>query len=287
VESFGWFIAAIAGALIFGTGGYFIRLGSSPARNAGIIVLFGLYLSGSLGFFLLSLSQGTFSADTPLLIGGFIIGLGSIFGNIFWVRAFYLGPSSLASPLVNSNTVLIVLMSIIFFDESLRLNEVIGVVMLLLSVALINYDPDEKLRVKNVWWYIFIALAIVFFFVRTGGLKVTEEFGLDNTLALGYGYTVGLVWFAVELARNRDLRRADFFRFSLKWGLISGVFSFIGLRLFTYAITNGPASIVSPIFSSNGLVFAFWTITFLGERLSRSQMIALFVAVAGLVILRI
>lgn len=282
-----WFLATIAGAFVFGSGGFIIRLGTTRHPDSGLVVLLGLYITGTLCFVGLAAAQGMLTFTPEIFIWGLVVGFRSVLGNRFWVRAFNAGPTSLTGPLVNGYNVLIILMSIWLFGESLRWNEVAGVALILLAVSLISYDPDETLRVSDRWWYGFIALAIVFFFMRTAGLKFTEEAGLPNTVVLAYGYAVGIVWFGASLRGRPEIRRPEVWRFALGLGLVSGVFSFGGMQLFAYAIESGPASIVAPIFSMNGLVFATLTVLLLGERLSRYQILALLGSVAGLVLLRI
>jgi len=286
-ESFGWFIATIIGACVFATGGFFLRLATSKDPRSNDITLFGLYISGSLCFFLLAMIQGAFTIAPIIIISGIMIGFGSVFGNYFWVKGFTKGPSSLSGPLINTNAILVIFMSILFFGEQLRWLEIAGIVLILLSVSLISYDPNETLRIKDNIWFALIAGSIVMFFIRSGGLKITDEMGFNNTIILAYGYAVGIPYFAMSLRRDPSIWQADWLRFSLGLGLVAGVFSFGGMQLFAYSIANGPASIVAPIFSMNGLVFASLTIILLGERLSRYQAIAMIGCVIGLVLIRI
>jgi len=250
-------------------------------------VLLGLYLMGTICFMGLALLQGTFDMAWPHLLAGLIIGLGSVVGNWLWVKAFNYGPASFTGPLLNIYNVLVMLMSVLLFGERLGLKEVVALAIILLSIGFINYDPDEKLRIKDNVWYGLMLFSILFLFIRTGGLKITDEIGLNNTLVLGYGYIVGIVWFGVMALRQPFQLDRDIWGFALGWGLVSGICSFGGLQLFAFAIARGPASIIAPIFALNGLVFATLTITILHERLSRHQTLAMLGCVVGLVLLRI
>jgi len=282
-----WFITTILGACIFGLGGFFIRLGSTRHQDAGILTLLGLYTTGTICFLLFAQVQGTLAISIALVGWGIAVSLGSVLGNQFWVQAFRYGPSSLSGPLINTYNILIILMSVIFFGESLSITEMMAIGLILVSVSLITYDPNENFRVNNRIWYILIVLAILAFFMRNGGLKITEEQSLDNTMILAVAYMVGIIWFSVRLSNHRELITRPLLGFSLGWGLVAGVCSFSGMQLFAYSIEHGPASIVAPVFSMNGLVFALLTIIFLGERLSRFQILALFICIAGLVLVQL
>jgi drug/metabolite transporter (DMT)-like permease len=283
----GWFFATISGALIFGIGGFFIKYGSIRHELAGTGTLLGLYLMGTICFISYAAYQQELAFTIPLLIAGIIIGLGSVVGNVFWIRAFHHGPSSLTGPIINIYNVLVMLMSVFFFGETLAVKEFIAILLILISLGLINYDPNEALRIKDRLWFVLIVAAIFFFFLRTGGLKISDEMGLNNTLILAYGYAVGIVWFGILLIGQEEIHKPSILKHAFGWGLVSGVCSFAGMQLFSYAIATGPASIVAPVFAMNGLIFATLTIIVLGERLSRYQIIAMMGCVVGLVLLRI
>jgi len=230
-----------------------------------------------------------------LLIAGFVIGLGSAAGNLLFMKALDHGPASLTSPLVNINILLIIVFSMIVYGERLSGTESVGVILLILAVSLIPFDPDEELKIKSVRWYVLVLTATLLFTLRNGGLKVTEEMALSGTLVLFYGYLLGLVWFSAEWwlhvwngAQEKapvDNRKAMIT--GLLWGSLAGIFSFVGMQLYAVALIDGPASIVAPLFATNSLVVALLSILFYRERLSRLQTLSLILLIAGLILVRI
>ena len=269
-----WFLWAILSAVTFGMSGFLMKV-SSARRGSTLHTLLGLYLTGTLGFFWWALRTESLRADLPLLVAGFVIGLGSAAGNLLFMKALDQGPASLTSPLVNTNILVIILFSVIVYGERLSGTETAGVILLILAVSLIPFDPDEELKIKNARWYFLVLLATLLFTLRNGGLKVTEEMALWGTLVLFYGYLLGLVWFLAEdllrrirgtLAENRGAALTG-----LWWGSLAGIFSFVGMQLYAVALIDGPASIVAPLFATNSLVVAVLSIFFYRERLSRIQ----------------
>lgn len=282
-----WFVATLLGATIFGTGGFLIRLGSAKHEDGGLWVLLGLYLSGSAAFTVMAIVEGVMRPTVDVVLVGMLIGLGSVFGNVAWVNAFKYGPASLTGPVVNSYNILIIVMSVLFFGESLTVKELVAIGVILASVSLLSYDPNEELRIQDRRWFVFVLLAILLFFTRNGGLKIAEEAQYNNTALLAYGYMVGIIWFTYAIRKKSAPPNWSGIQFSLGWGLLSGLCSFGGLYLFSYSLAHGPASIISPVFSLNGLIFALLTITLMGERLSRYQTMALIGSTLGLILLRI
>jgi drug/metabolite transporter (DMT)-like permease len=78
-----------------------------------------------------------------------------------------------------------------------------------------------------------------------------------------------------------------FNRTGLIWGLVSGVFSYGGFQLYAAVLQSGPANIVSPIFSTNGLVVVIGSILFYQEKLTKLQIIALLMLFAGLLFVKL
>ncbi len=143
-----WFLWGILSAVTFGLSGFLMKV-SSARRGSTLYTLLGLYLTGTLGFFGWALQTETLRADLPLLIAGIVIGLGSAAGNLLFMKALDQGPASLTSPLVNTNILLIILFSVIVYGERLSGTEIAGVILLILAVSLIPFDPDEELKIKN------------------------------------------------------------------------------------------------------------------------------------------
>lgn len=285
-----WFLMALISALLFGGAGFFMKYGQ--AKNGSVAhLLLGLYVSGTLGFFILALVQGSLSIHWLILIAGIIIGLGSTLGNVLFMKALACGPASLTSPLTNSNIVLVVIMSLIFYGETLSFMEITAIILLIVSVSLLPIDPQESLSITNRIWYFYVGVSIFLFFLRNGGLKITEELSLNSTVVLFYAYLLGIIWSLGQVYYQKKQQKNTQEQASVRigWysGLIAGLFSFSGMQLYSYALESGPASIVSPIFALNSLVVAILSIMFFKERLSRLQQIALLGTFLGIVLLRI
>jgi uncharacterized membrane protein len=285
-----WFFTAILSALLFGLAGFIMKYGS--AKKGSILhLLCGLYFSGSIGFLVVALLTGGLQVSLYIVIAGLIVGIGSTLGNLYFMKALDYGPASLTSPLTNTNLILVVMMSIFMYGESLSYIEIFAVFIIILSVSLIPFDPNESLSIHNKAWYGLVGISIILFFFRNGGLKITEELGFSNTTVLFYGYLFGVVWTGLHLLKNkRDLKVVPTsLSIRIGWicGIITGVFSFAGMQLYAHALAIGPASIVSPIFATNSLVVALLSILWFKERLSKLQVVALIGTVIGIILFRI
>lgn len=285
-----WFPLVILSAVTFGIAGFILKFGTYRIYSVPYILL-GLYISGALGFFLYGIGSNQLEFSAALLIAGSIVGIGSTAGNILFMKALRVGPISLTSPVVNMNIILIVIMSVYVYGESPGYSELFGVALIILCVSILPVDPNEKISISDRKWYGLVLFAVVLFFFRNGGLKITEELGMNNTMVLFYGYFLGVIWSWVLTRRAERTTllhmKPNARRYGLICGLIAGIFSFAGMQLYALALSGGPASIVSPLFASNSLITGILAIAYLKERLSLIQFIAVVGILSGVVLLRI
>ncbi len=285
-----WFPTVIASAVTFGIAGFILKFGASRMYSVPHILL-GLYITGAIGFLAYGVGTARIEFSMALLGAGLIVGAGSTAGNILFMKALRVGPISLTSPVVNMNIVLIVIMSVFIYGESPGYYEIFGIVLIIVCVSLLPVDPNEKISIADRKWYGLAFFAMVLFFFRNGGLKITEELGMNNTMVLFYGYLLGIVWSWVLTLRAGEKTlvqmKPNARKYGLMSGLLAGIFSFGGMQLYALALADGPASIVSPIFASNSLITGMLAIAYLKERLSLLQFIAVAGILSGIVLLRI
>ncbi len=291
-----WFVLAVLSALVFGAAGLFMKA-SQAAGGSTRHLLFGLYAAGAVGFFVHSFFTPPESwYSWQLWLGGLIIGAGSAWGNLIWMRALDYGPASLTSLFTNMNIVLVILLATFWYGESVNGFQWTGIALLLGAIALVSLRPGEPLTIREKTWFALIVFSIALFTFRNGGLKVTSELELSNAAVLFIGYLLSLIWFGASIMRRGRLTVADIPDISeqrstaligIRWGLLAGCCSYGGLQLYAMALEIGPANIIAPIFAANSLVIALGAIVFFRETLTRLQIAAVLLLFIGLVLVRL
>ncbi|MCF6775302.1 EamA family transporter [Thiotrichales bacterium 19X7-9] len=285
-----WFITALFSAFFFGMAGFMFKVATSFQYSRNSIFL-GLYLSGGLGFSLILTYQGAWGISWPLIIASALVSLGSVMGNTMVMKAYRYGPASLTAPLINLNLVIIIILSVCFFGEHLTIGEIIGIILILIGAALISFNPKEKMSIEKKIWLIYVLLGVIFIFMREGGLKITNELGMNNQRVLAYAYLIALVYFLMLVIKplflktKGDALQAAFQHKGFALGLLTGVFSALGLSLLAIAINTGPASIVLPIFSLRSFVIVILSILIYKEHLNRRQILSLVFILIAVILL--
>lgn len=283
-----WFLLAIASSIIFSFSTFFFKVNSF--KHWPLLPFFiGVYMSGTLGFFVTAYFEGVLYFTLAIIIGGIIVGIGSTFGNLLFMKALDYGPASLTSPIVNTNILMIVLMSVFVYGENLHIIEYIGIFLIIVAISILPLDPKESMSIPNRIWYVYAILATVLFFLRNGGLKITEEMVLPNTTVLFVGYFVGAIWsiYAYVTSEEKSSVNSTKQKKGFYFGLLTGLFSYGGMQLYVMALKTGPASIISPIFATNSLIVALLSIFYLKEKITIMQTITLITVFIGILLLRI
>ncbi|MDI4644365.1 EamA family transporter [Cohnella hashimotonis] len=317
-----WFAIAVLSALAFGLAGFFMK--ASQMRGGALSsLLIGLYAYGTAGFWIQALLTRSWQPfDWRIWTAGAIIGLGSAWGNLLFMRALARGPASLVSPLTNANIVIVMAAGIVWFGETPHATGLVGACWLLVGIALLSLrgslrggdhgttisraSPAQRAARLGSWYPLALA-AMGLFVLRNGGLKVTDRIGLDSANVLWAGYLLSLLWFLAAAGRSKhaghqnggggrtseaqpsaDVKtRSSAARIGFGWGLAAGAFSYGGLQLYAVALARGPAHLVAPIFAANSLVVVVLSLAVYRERLSFPQYAALICLLGGLVLIRI
>jgi len=308
-----WLTLSVVSAIIFGSAGWFMKMSQMKGGSVSVLLMW-LYIIGTLGFAIHAILQKSYAqlSMPSVWLAGLIIGVGSAYGNYLFMKALELGPASLTSPLSNSNIVLVVLMGTWLYNEELGLLQMISIVLLLIATVLIAQKKENKSIVSN-WWYGLIALSVIMFALRNGGLKVTAELGFDAAPVLFVAYLLSIIFFIIPVVRERSRANRNKHvqaanangqsvegqanisssahskarAIGLRFGIISGICSYGGLQLYAVALQDGPANLVAPIFATNGLLVSLFSILIYKERLNKLQWIAFLCLLLGLICIRI
>ncbi|MFO8015473.1 MAG: DMT family transporter [Candidatus Woesearchaeota archaeon] len=217
-----------------------------------------------------------------LLISAVIIGSLAIY-SLF--RAFDIGKVSVTSPIAHSATLITVVLSILFYDESLTTVQMLAVAFLIAGVIMISfrYSDLKKLRLRNTApgagfaALTMLGWGIYFFMIK----PIVMELGpLLSVVYLETGITIII---AVPLL----LKKARLPDRTVYYTIFSGAAVALASWAFNMGIRTAPVSIVYPVANSSVLVTLLLSYIFLKERLESNQRLAIALIIIGLVLVSI
>lgn len=211
--------------------------------------------------------------------------------SIFALLAIRYGSFGKTSLIISFSLLIPTLYGLLFLDEALNATKIVGLVLLVISLVLTNYEKDSS-RV-TVRWVIFVILA----FVGNGMCSTVQKMeqvafpdGVGKDLfmivALAISATVMLICALTLPAERAVIPNA------LKKGWLPALLGGIATGLTNYLATwlnpRLPASVLFPVLSAGGIVLSFlYSTLFLKERFGVRQTAGFAIGVVSIVLLNL
>ena len=251
----------------------------------------GAYVCG-IGLVWLALQGPTaFAQGVAFPLSGMTIGFGLAAGlfltasNLMLLESLTHIDASLGSTIYRLNTLGVVVLAILFLDESLGVYKGLGIAAGVVSVFLLyRNDPQGRTTQRTFILYFSLAVAAALFRALYG---VSSKAGLLNGADLQPMLLIGAVCWVVGGA-GYSLLREKRFRLTRKkaaYSLLSGILVFLIVNFLLLAIEHGQASTVIPIANMSFILALVLSVALGMERFTRRKMIAVVIAAVAIVLL--
>jgi len=254
--------------------------------------LFNAATSLVCGVTLVLLSGGNFSMSP------FTLGLAVLFGAITATQqvatsaALNIGPCSYTSVIISMSTVLTALSGMMFFGESLKINQVIGIVMMLGCLAL-SVKKDDEEKKKTVRWFVCCLIGCV----CSAGVGLMQKvhqssaFRGELTMFLIIAFICSFVFSTVSLLIGKKQGGQVIDGKSGLWLLIAlfvagGVGVALNNQINLYLSGVVASAVFFPIVNGGGLILiTAGSVLFFREKLTAQQWIGLGLGIAATLLL--
>lgn len=213
------------------------------------------------------------------------------FGIYYLYKGIGVGKLSIVLPIANSFPILTVLLSYYFYREKLGINQIAAIIIIFIGMLVISFRYSEIRRIKltkrifpgvGYAFVTFLCWGLYFFLIKPVVLAlnpITATAYLETSILL-----FGLLFFWGKT-------KGDWIMFSSKGTLfycfLAGIGVAFGALFFNLGIKNEPVSIITPIANSSLLVSVLASRIFLKERIELNQKIAIFLILAGIILISI
>jgi drug/metabolite transporter (DMT)-like permease len=168
----------------------FDELSAATKSALFMFVCFGISLPfvGVLGGFHLDQIASNLFLCSLLVLGQFV-------GNTLYISGLAKTDTSLAQIILSSTLIWGSLFSIIFLDSRFRLHQFFGMLVLLVAIAITQYNKKSKLKItKSV--YMLLGAAVFFSIFQVAGAKSSGKISSGTYLLVSYGGT-GLTYLLI------------------------------------------------------------------------------------------
>ena len=241
-----WLVFALITTIFWGVWGAFIEI----TEQAGFPATLG-YVVWSLtmippALIALKLVDWKIETDQRSILLGAAIGFLGAGGQLILFHGVSIGPAYIIFPIIALSPVITVLLSIMILKEKNNGKGWLGIVLALVAIPLLSYQPPDNTVVEGYWWLVlalgvFFAWGIQGFFMKFANETMSAEsifFYMAVTGVLLSPIAIGMTDFSQEI----------------NWGFkgpylaaLIQVLNSIGALCLVYAYRYGKAIVVSPL----------------------------------------
>jgi transporter family protein len=273
-----WLIFALLAALTWGIGQVLVKKGfqhTTPLFNNFLATIFGCLIFIPFAF----IGGINWSSFPKIFLFAF---LAEAFGTIYYYAAEK-GEISLTGTLISIFPVFIIILSTIFLGEKVSMLQAFAIFIIILGSFLVSKPKKFSLKFEPwVVWGFITALALGFGDFM--GKVTLTKFDLNSFLfafAVSYVITMIFIYFI-------DKKGRKFPKLTQRKLIptLSGTFLLeVGVLFFYLGLNSGEASLVSPVSSAYVAVTIILALIFLKEKMTKTQLLGVLFAAAGIILI--
>jgi len=241
-----WLLFALGTTIFWGVWGAFIEIPEKagfPAELGYIVWAITMVIPAVIA---LKIIKGKLDRDKKAIVYGLLIGISGAAGQLILFQALRTGPAYLVFPFVSLSPLVTILLSLLFLKEKASSKSWIGIVIALVAIPLLSYQPPAHGQKFGYLWIILALLVFMLWGIQAYFFKVANTHMKAESIFF-YMMTSGLLLIPVALFMT------DFGQ-KINWGfkgpyLAAGIqiLNSIGALFIVYAFRYGRAIIVSPL----------------------------------------
>lgn len=201
----------------------------------------------------LKLINWNLDRDRRSVLFGISAGLLGCGGQLILFQCLRIGPAYIVFPIISLYPVVTIILSVVLLKERATRRAWIGIVLALIAITMLSYQPPENSAVKGFLWLLLAMIVFIMWGVQAYIMKSisdSSQAGSMKAESIAF-YTMLSAIVLIPIA----VLMTDFSQ-NINWGF-SGVYSAgliqslnaVGFLFFAYAIRYGKAIIVVPMMS--------------------------------------
>jgi len=210
------------------------------------------------------------------------------FGALAKFKALQFAPASVVFPVNKSNVLFVIIIGLIFFNESPSINQWLGIASSILVLILISSEQFKlsgKHTLKGIFFAVFAALCTSF--SMTAGKLASTKVDRTSFIFLSY-IIVAIISFSGYMNhRNMEEKKQAFKKpgvFII--GSIIGILNFAGYALVLKAFAEGSISLVQPIFALSILLPIFLSAIIYKEKLTIIRLLSIGLSLTAVLLIK-
>lgn len=201
-----------------------------------------------------------------------------------YFKALQLGNINKVTAVDKTSVVLTIILSLIFFKESVTVYKIIGMISLATGTYLMVEKKEDNKQTSNAW-LLYAVLSVVFASLTTilGKIGITN---IESNLGTAIRTSVVLVmsWIVVFVTHSQ-MNMKSIPKKEYLFIVLSGLATGGSWLCFYHALQSGPASLVTPIDKLSILFTVLFSYLIFHEKLSKKSLLGLILIVSGTLVM--
>jgi drug/metabolite transporter (DMT)-like permease len=282
----GWFPFAVAALLLMGTQRFLYKVATERGCDTARTTLFFMATVTAVSAFAW-IFRGAETIDIRFLIMvGLINSLAFLIATVSHIEALRNLPAAIAYPLIRLDALLVVLISFIFFHDTVVGRQVVGIMLAMAAALLVLRERrGGAAAARSARGLLFVGAAIL------GGTAAAlssryAALGTDKTAFMAVSYGLSTLFLLGIGRRHVQGKSAANPRDSLIIGVAMGLLNVVGYYAYLEGLARGPLSLVTVITGMHFVVAVVLSRLIYRERLTLLSACGILLAVVSLYLLR-
>jgi len=282
-----WFWLAIIATTMFGIQSFLYKEATEKGCNNFFVTLIFMITVELLALFTFWLKGINFIYLSITLILGCLFAVFFFLKTIGQLKALEYLPTNKVFPITSSGMILAVLYALLFFQESLELKQILGIVVIVSAVILIHQKAknEHNYQQKKIGFLIALLAAVM-----SGAMEIINKYAALSTnlnLFIIVTYLFGILISATSYTASRgQSQKVNNIKNSVKIGILIGLVNFIGYSASLSAMTRGPLSLIAPILAFCVMITVILAKLVYHEELSTKQLSLVILSITGVILLK-
>ena len=282
-----WYLLALAALVLLGGQRFLYKVAAETDCNAAVTTFSFMGTVALLSWVAYLAGGAVFLQPGPLLAVALVNSVGFLGNTLASIEALKELPASVAYTVTRLSTVLVVLFSLLYFDERLDPLQGTGVVLALAVILLFAGGRGAATEGRGNFRRGFtLALVAV---LAGAAATISSKFAAMHVDKFGFmavSYTMSAAFSVVARKKLLPHKPGQRNRPALWLGLAMGITNFVGYYLLLDALSVGPLSIIGPLTSMHFVMAILLSLIFYRERITPLRLAGVVLTIASIVLMK-
>jgi drug/metabolite transporter (DMT)-like permease len=283
-----WYLLSVISLLLLGTQRFLYKV-SAERKCSTAWTTFAFMGTVTVLSSILFFVSNTAVANIPfLLFIACVNGSAFVLGTITHIEALKCIPASVAYPIIRLNAVIVIVFSIVFFDDHVSVYQVLGIILALTVIVLLSRQAEDQnpSTTNRRRGFVLVAIALLAGAVASISSKFAAVY--TNKMAfMAVSYLLGTLFSFGLTKRNMPQDTNPNHKDALFIGCIMGLINFVGFYSFLKALSLGPLSIIVSITGLHFVIAILLAVLIYKEPLTPRRVLAILLTIMAVIFLRL